>query len=112
MANLSTKLYTYFYGTLAGEDEFGHKYYASSKKEGRHVGRAGKERRWVVYNGVDEPSKVPPEWHAWLHYTVDIPPEMKDFYRWELPHQPNLTGTKFAHKSIVRDEKNNATWKP
>ena len=28
-------------------------------------------RRWVMYAGAPEASLVPPEWHAWLHYTTD-----------------------------------------
>ena len=111
MANLTTKIYTYFYGKLVGEDEFGNKYYASSKKEGKHIGRPNKERRWVIYNGSDEPSKVPPLWHSWMHYTVDTAPSIRDFYSWEQPHTPNLTGTKHAHKSQFRNVKNTA-WHP
>jgi hypothetical protein len=36
--------------------------------------RDGKERRWVVYEGEVDGSRVPPEWHAWLHHTVAVPP--------------------------------------
>ena len=33
-----------------------------------------RKRRWVIYNGYAEASKVPPDWHGWLHYTFDEPP--------------------------------------
>jgi NADH:ubiquinone oxidoreductase subunit len=57
------------------------------------------ERRWVLYKGEAEASKVPPEWHAWLHYTTDKVPDPKRRRRpWEKPHQPNLSGTAQAYR--------------
>ena len=33
-----------------------------------------RRRRWVLYRrGPVEASRVPPEWHAWLHYTTEAP---------------------------------------
>ena len=29
-----------------------------------------KARRWVIYKNVIEASKIPPEWHAWIHFSV------------------------------------------
>jgi NADH:ubiquinone oxidoreductase subunit len=60
-----------------------------------------------MYRGEPEASKVPPEWHAWLHHTVDeVPhPESRPRYPWEKPHQPNMTGTPQAYRpagSILR----------
>ncbi len=69
-ATLSTRLYTSRHGRLIGEDGFGNKYYED--KTG--VGPAGKARRWVIYVGDAEASKVPPEWYGWLHYILDEPP--------------------------------------
>jgi NADH:ubiquinone oxidoreductase subunit len=42
---------------------------------------------------------VPPEWHVWLHYTVDAPPTREPLPTkpWEKPHRPNLTGTEEAY---------------
>ena len=31
-------------------------------------------KRWVIFNGEIEASKIPPHWHAWLHKSIDIPP--------------------------------------
>lgn len=77
-----------------GEDEIGNRYYISSSSD-----YLGKKRRLVIYNGIAEPSKVPPMWHAWLHYLVDeVPLNGKNKgYEWQKPHQPNLTGTKHAY---------------
>ncbi len=100
MTALGTKIYTKIYGEYVGDDEFGNKYYKSSKKEGLHIGLAKKERRWVNYNGRAEPSKVPPYWHGWLHFSSDDIPTDKDkdkSYKWQKDHVPNLTGTEFAY---------------
>jgi NADH:ubiquinone oxidoreductase subunit len=89
----STKLYNFFCGKPVGEDEFGNRYY-TEKKTAKH----GRTKRWVIYNGVAEPSKVPARWHGWLHYTLDTPPAKNGMtYGWEKPHLPNLTGTKNAY---------------
>ncbi len=54
----------------------------------------------MVYNGDVEASRVPPEWHGWLHYTVDTTPEENAPERksWEQPHQINQTGLAGAHQ--------------
>ena len=76
---------------LVGEDEFGNKYYqARTTKDSydRH------KRRWVTYRGYAEATKVPPDWHGWLHYTFDEPPTVAPLPRrfWEKDHIPNMTG--------------------
>ncbi|MBN9247442.1 MAG: NADH:ubiquinone oxidoreductase subunit NDUFA12, partial [Hyphomicrobium sp.] len=45
-------------------------------------------------------SQVPPEWHGWLHYTVDTLPTEERYQRrpWEKTHQMNLTGTPGAYR--------------
>lgn len=94
-ATLSTRLYTRRFGAFVGEDAAGNAYYED--KGG--VGPAGRPRRWVIYNGEAEASKVPPEWHGWLHYTVDEPPGY-DYQAkgWQKPHVPNRTGTPQAYR--------------
>lgn len=98
--HIGTKLFTKFYGKFVGEDEFGNKYYCSKKKEdGFHIGRRGTERRWVIYNGMEDPSKIPAEWHGWMHHITDeLPTKSKTKkHSWQKPHIPNLTGTKGAY---------------
>jgi len=53
-----------------------------------------------MYNGLAEPSKVPPDWHGWLHHTLDTPPTKMPLDRreWEIDHRPNMTGTPYATK--------------
>ena len=83
---IGTKLHTIFFGTRVGADEFGNRYYTS--KNGR---------RWVLYKGIAEASKVPAEWHRWLHKTTDEVPNNVTKYDWEKPHLPNLSGTENAY---------------
>jgi len=88
---ISTKIYTWLKGVNVGTDEFGNKYYTHKK--------LGDAKRWVIYNGIVEGSKVPPLWNAWLHYNLDEVPNNKDIktYKWQKEHQPNLTGTSGAY---------------
>ncbi|MDX9860255.1 MAG: NADH:ubiquinone oxidoreductase subunit NDUFA12 [Rhodospirillales bacterium] len=92
---MGTIFSTLFGSRLVGTDEFGNRYYQA--KWGRRYGR---ERRWVIYKGEDEASKVPSEWHAWLHHTVAEPlTEMAALARpWQKGHQPNPTGTAHAYR--------------
>ncbi len=89
---------------FVGQDDTGNKYYEARDAKDSYDGR---KRRWVIYNGYAEASKVPPEWHGWLHYTFDEPPTVEPLKRqaWEKDHQPNLTGTVHAWRpkgSIAR----------
>ncbi len=95
MATIGTLLYTAFQGKLVGCDKYGNRYY-EARREKNSIGR---KKRWVVYKGIPEASKVPPEWHGWLHYTTDALPDGKfrPNYKWIKEHLPNLTGTKFAY---------------
>ena len=54
---------------------FGNRYYVQRKG----VGPLGVPRRWVIYRNLAEASQVPPEWHGWLHYTVDTPPTEEEY---------------------------------
>ncbi|MDX2233386.1 MAG: NADH:ubiquinone oxidoreductase subunit NDUFA12 [Hyphomonadaceae bacterium] len=82
-------------GALVGQDEQNNRYY-----EERKPSLDGRKRRWVVYEGLAEASKVPPDWHGWLHHTYEAPPTTEPLPRkaWERPHIPNLTGTPGAYR--------------
>jgi len=84
-------------GELVGEDQFGNRYY-QERKGG--TGADGKTRRWVVYNGYADASRVPSDWHGWLHHTFDDAPAEAALPRrpWELDHEPNHTGTLRAYR--------------
>ncbi len=93
---IGTYLLTMWKGEIVGEDAFGNRYYRERGKPRSCLRR----RRWVLYKGRPEASKIPPIWHAWLHYTgnatpLENPPETKT---WQKPHLPNLTGTRVAYR--------------
>lgn len=91
---LGTRLFTLRHGRFVGADSAGNRYYEERRpRADRPV------RRWVTYNGEVEASRVPPEWHAWLHHTVAEPPTKEPLPEqpWEQPHRPNLTGTEAAY---------------
>ncbi len=93
-ATIGTRLYTWLKGQRVGSDEFDNVYYIERKKS-----TSRRRKRWVVYNGIVEASKIPALWHGWLHYTFDETPDKLNIVRhdWETPHIPNLTGTKGAY---------------
>ncbi len=96
MATLGTRLFTWWKGEQVGEDPFGNRYF---KEKGKPTGPLGRERRWVLYKGSPEASKVPAAWHIWLHYTTNQLPDEQavEVNAWEEEHLPNLTGTEFAY---------------
>lgn len=100
--HLGTLFYTWFMGELVGADEFSNRYYRS---RGRKL--QGRERRWVLYKGQVEASKVPPEWHAWLHHTTDAPltESAVRAWPWQKKHMPNPTGTRQAYLPAGHDLK-------
>lgn len=84
---IGTLLFTWFRGKPVGTDSFGNRYFRASP---RFPG--GRERRWVLYKGSPEGSKVPPEWHSWLHHTTAAPLD-RAAHSWVQEHLPNLSGT-------------------
>ena len=107
-------------GVFSGKDELGNSYYEAKDTKDSYDGR---KRRYVVYNGYAEASKVSPDWHGWLHHTFEEPPTVEPLKRqsWERDHIPNLTGTVHAWRpqgSIARSgERQKATgdyeaWRP
>lgn len=91
---LNTRFHTWLKGNAVGKDEFGNVYYEGG------VDSEGRTRRWVIYQGLSEASKVPPGWHGWLHHRTDAVPNRDDYIprEWEKPHVPNLTGTPAAYR--------------
>lgn len=86
---LNTQFWTWRHGIKVGEDAEGNVFYQN--KDG--------SRRWVIYRGESEASRVSPDWHGWLHHTWDEPPTMAPLPHraWEQPHQENRTGTPGAY---------------
>lgn len=89
--------FTWAYGGKnVGTDSFGNRYFEGKARAGYK-----RPRRWVMYNGTPDASKVPAEWHGWLHHQNDVVPEegSESFRRpWQKPHKPNLTGTEQTYR--------------
>ena len=86
---LNTRFFTWRKGVKVGEDDQGNVFYQS--KDGK--------KRWVIFNGEMEASRVAPDWHGWLHHTWEEPPTKAPLKHkaWEKPHQENLTGSAAAY---------------
>ena len=98
--NLGTRIFTWLRGEEVGLDGDGNRYYREKGGGKVHPDSLRRERRWVIYEGEVEASRVPPEWHGWLHHTVSDPPnpETTRKHAWQRPHEPNFTGTEKAYR--------------
>lgn len=88
-----------------GNDEFGNKYYLNKKG-----------KRFVIYNGIAEPTKIPAHWHGWIHYTTNSVPNNTNKHSWQKIHLPNLTATqnKYSPKNSISSKSNSQyeAWNP
>lgn len=91
--SIGTRLYTRLHGELVGTDQFGIRYYQEKKApQGR------RRRRWAMYPGEPDPTTIPAEWHAWIHYTTDAPLTRDVAEKpWQQEHIPNRTGSAGAY---------------
>ena len=94
-ATIGTTLFSARHGEHVGTDAQGNKYYRSKLKT-----VDGRERRWVIYSGANDASRVPAEWHGWLHNSYDELPEshLPPARIWQADHVPNPTGTAAAYR--------------
>tara|TARA_Y200000002_G_scaffold361191_1_gene347067 strand:- start:8480 stop:8842 length:363 start_codon:yes stop_codon:yes gene_type:complete len=84
---IGTRLWTYFNGTLVGEDNQGNKYFHNKNDS----------KRWVIYSNEAESTLVNPEWNNWLRYTSAIKVSVNEKYKWQKDHLANQTGTNNAY---------------
>ena len=89
-ATVGTALFTRRNGVRVGTDVYGNVYYRAKKGD----------RRWVIYNGSNDASRIPPDWYGWMHHQIDghpdeaLPPAPKFL---KAPN-PNRTGTAEAYR--------------
>ena len=93
-ATIGTALFSRRHGAKVGEDGLGNVYFESKKPIN------GARKRWVIYSGSNDASRVAPEWHGWLHGTVDVIPRdaLSAPRAWQKPPAPNRTGTAEAYR--------------
>ena len=77
-----------------GEDGMGNVYFEG----GPDVN--GVPRRWVIYAGANDASRVPPDWFSWLHHQVEDAPDraLPPARAWEKPAVANMTGSALAYR--------------
>lgn len=101
-----TSFTTWLRGERMGEDDAGNRYYRT--RGGKPDPAFGYDRRWVIYNGPAEASKIPPGWYRWMHHMTDeVPDGSYQAKEWEKPHKENQTGTPNAYRpdgSILRPD--------
>lgn len=80
--------------TKVGEDSLGNVYFEGGRDPN------GIPRRWVIYKGSNDASRVPPDWFSWLHHQIDDVPDraLPPVRAWQKPAEPNLTGTTQAYR--------------
>ena len=108
---LNTQIFTWRNGVRVGEDAQGNVFYRN----------ADDSKRWVIFNGEVEASRIDPDWHGWLHRTWKEPPTSRPLTHkaWEKPHQENRTGTELAYapagsirRAIPAERKDYEAWSP
>jgi NADH:ubiquinone oxidoreductase subunit len=89
-ATLGTALFSWRHGSRVGTDSLGNAYF-EGKKNGR---------RWVIYNGSNDASRIPPEWYSWIHRQIDEVPDkaLPPAPKFLKPATGNLTGTPLAYR--------------
>lgn len=92
-ATFGTWLFTRRNGSKVGTDAAGNVYFESKKPI------QGRTRRWVMYHGSNDASRIEPEWYGWLHHMTDVvPSELPPARPWQKEPVPNLTGTPAAFR--------------
>jgi NADH:ubiquinone oxidoreductase subunit len=86
-----TRLFTRLDGREVGRDEAGNVYFQHKKNP---------RRRWVIYAGNNDGSRVPPAWQLWLRGTIDELPDeaLPPVRKWQKAPEPNVTGTMAAFR--------------
>ena len=89
-ATTGTALYSWRQGRKVGADDLGNAYFEAKKGS----------RRWVMYQGSNDVSRVPPDWYAWLTRQIDDVPDkaLGPVPRFLKPATANQTGTADAYR--------------
>ena len=96
-ATIGTALWSRRNGRQVGTDALGNAYF-EAKKGGR---------RWVIYNGLNDAARIPPEWYSWMHHQFDGLPDdvLPPVRKFAKPATGNLTGTPQAYRPTGALEK-------
>ena len=110
---LVNKIFSIFFGTKVGKDQFGNTFYESIKLS-RHFNR---NMRWVVYKGIPEATKIQVDWYCWLNYqSKQLPTESRlKTYICSKSRKINLTESNKQPSlsiGVSKSHKIYTSWKP
>jgi len=92
-ATIGTSLFSRRNGNRVGVDSVGNVFFESKAPI------RGRTRRWVIYDGPNDPSRIDPAWYGWLHGMSDIlPSDLPPPRAWQKDPLPNMTGTPAAYR--------------
>ncbi|XP_046839686.1 NADH dehydrogenase [ubiquinone] 1 alpha subcomplex subunit 12-like [Xenia sp. Carnegie-2017] len=99
-------------GTLVGADKYGNEYFENNSY---FMGR----NRFVKFPYKDhrlsfDASEIPPEWHRWMHYMTDDPPNkvVPEQRKWMADHTVNLSGTNKRYVPYSTTRPKIEAWSP
>ena len=89
-ATLGTAIFSWRNGERVGTDSLGNVYFRAKKGD----------KRWVIYKGSNDASRIPPEWYSWIHRQIDAHPDeaLPPVRKFQKPPRPNATGTAEAYR--------------
>jgi NADH:ubiquinone oxidoreductase subunit len=89
-ATVGTALFSWRNGVKVGSDALGNTYFQS--KNG--------DKRWVIYKGSNDASRIPPDWYSWMHRQIEGTPDeaLPPVRKFEKPATGNRTGTAEAYR--------------
>ncbi|CAG9995954.1 unnamed protein product [Clonostachys byssicola] len=100
------------YGRLVGTDRAGNKFFENNEELPLRT-------RWVQYAKHDfDAAHIEPGWHAWISYSVDVPPTEDALIKTGTRHFeptkaiPNYTQTRGAFKTYNTVKPKIAAWEP
>ena len=114
-ATWSTRIFTFWKGELVGIDNYKNKYFHERGKKEKGYAHWDRRKRWVIYSGEIEATKIPIEWYSWMHFIknkIEGTHELKK-YNWQKNHLSNQTGTDKAYnpqKNQDATKKKYKTW--
>ncbi|ASX28060.1 hypothetical protein BA173_04360 [Rickettsia sp. MEAM1 (Bemisia tabaci)] len=94
------KFFITFFHKKVGEDELLNQYYESKKLD-----YLGRPKRFVIYKNANEPTKISPSWHAWLHHLVNEVPRNVKLFSWQ-------ESNKISQKSSKSSNARYSRWQP
>lgn len=91
------------FGKKVGEDQYKNKYYVLAFKN-----YLGKHKRFCLFYGLPEATKVPPNWADWMAHRTNFAPSSSytPKYSWIMPSLPMLTLSKYKYRQLKHSKYN------